>query len=675
MQAIPANSEYLAGAKVVARDAATNAIVGTGRTDNLGAALFRVRPGASPQHPYVVTTIGGAVSGAPFRGHLRAVVGHVGVRHGLVNMNLATTVAATLVGHHYGTYKGDIALIMKRFGLPSWADGAALEVPNHGVGAARLQRFIARSGGWDRAVRQLAADVEMGRKFPNLGARRVTMPQTGTTPAARASEMGVAVAGGLEGLSTPASEAPCQASMPPEEFTHPVDRQEIATNLAAGLYTAATLYFAGYGDPAKIVGMVPGMSVPGSRSGTTTEDLEARLKAIQAQLTCISAQIVALQQSVNGLALQSTIARADACKTAIQGVWPDYELAIEEAYANPGSPTKGFTKDNYTMSAVMDVIDGMKTVCGNSLDRTLFDNTASQTGAWRQLLNNQISSSTAGGLDLVDVQIQRGLLNYFATLEWQQGVMVNDWYGFQINVLGRTDWDVYQKRFLGIGRAVCGRDAGPANVDPGADTYCGWMQNIGHVYPGDLYTDELAFPSSSRGVNGVTGRAISAYPAFFAQTAAYAPCDASATAAQRMACATQMATQANSFTGSWMRGAIHQVNGRLPLTPAKLLSYRNAQVGGDRGDLPSAPYETWRFPNASADATPAFSDLPPGFSQLSGWYSRWLDSADYKTPCTVACRTWVAGASDQWFAKDITLQVMAPQIATPSPCGNYISIN
>ena len=580
---------------------ATGRTVATGEVAKGGGAILRV---ASGTRPFTVTTSGGTARGRAFDGHLQAIIPKIGRYLGPQPVSLATTVAA----RYHATYGGSPAAIearvLKALGLNPRIGEFHLKHPTHAVARKKVDHHSGRFGGYDGLVDELVARLAAKKGFPDFTTTRLERPYKAGKTATRQSSQTSSV-----------STVPCGAQVPPPANTStPTSVAMYSAQIAAGTATAILSK-----NPSLLLSGVSGMVFSNENSLTNA----AMLTALQAQLSCISAQIAALATAIDNLTLISELVPLQTCEAAITTQWNAYESAINLAAQNPGNPNYALSTSNPNIDALFTNIGTMAfTTCNSIINQTLFNGAGGTSAAWSTIVSNykkgDYLSTDSAALAQSSVSSLQLFLQYYGTLEYDQAALATDYYNWQQLKTGKSYLESQQ---LGWGTTPCMATASVTNVQGNATTWCQWQQNIIDVWPGNLYTDEVGgwqqdTTGSSYAVDGV---AVSAVPGSWGKsTTSYTE---STTGMNLQALS---GIQLNAGSGTWN-------------APNALASYNNQPAKSL-----AAPYQAFGYRQASKTAVLPYADST-GYSALGSFFSSWLGYTvvnGVPTPCSSKCTSW-----------------------------------
>jgi hypothetical protein len=561
-------------------------VVGTGQTVNAGAAEIAVGKG---RLPFLISTSGGTVRGRPFDGRLQALTGRTTRADGIVRLSFVTTVAARYRALHGGTTRNIEQRVYKRLGLSQRLGWFQVQNGVHTLRGARMLKFARLRGGYDVVIDDLVARLGDGRRFPDFsGPKHDGLWIAGTTTT-RAS-----------------STSPCPANILP-----PTNAAESAIVIQYGAYAAAgTATAIVTSDPYTLLTGVAGMMFA-TQPGMTNSSVIA---SITSQLTCISAQIAQVQQTLNKLTLVAELDPLQNCVSAIHSRWSDYQTAITDAANNPENPTYILSASNPNLSILFaNILTMDSTICNSIINQTLFNGGGSSQPAWPTLLASYKSgtylSTDTTAFEPVTVQNLQYFLQYYSTFEYQQAALMTDYYNW-LNLTNNTS--VYLESQQTSWGPACTKPPSLSDVDANgmSDSWCQWQQNIIDVWPGNTFTDEVANwkSNTSTDPNSIAGLAISAVPGSFGISA------------------TAWGNKATSFTTDYLNGHnIDEYDSRW--------NAANAYQSFNNQPAPKVapPYQAYMARQAFATGSPKYGDLS-GYTAFKSFFNEWLNAT--VTPAT-----------------------------------------
>lgn len=605
----------VAGARVQVRNA-KGKLVGSGRTDKGGYIKLRVERGATPEHPYKVRTIGGKIHGRAFEGHVVALVNRVGLTPGPRFVDLATTVATRFDEKYDSGTAAAERKFFRRLGIDSRFGHDHLRLASYDVDRRALERVAANHGGFDGLVDRLVRAIHRNDPMPKLSTdslkSHAAYHHTRSTRSTRSSAPVTSQACGAQTLPAPSSSTDAAIG---------VYSAEMAVGLVSAYFTK---------DPSLLLNGVAGM-VFSNTAGMTNQSM---LASLQAQLGCISQQILAVYDALQDLKLQVSVASAATCEGDIQSAWADYESLVNGAVNNPDDPTYQLTTANHSFILLLDEINNMNNACGSIINTMLFNSQAGQTAAWPTLLSNYKSGMYSSGDKAAfvpgTVNALAMFLQYWGGLMYQQSALMNDWYNADLTLYGNDDSIMQASKWGNNGSAnatACMTAASLSNLNQTSTSWCQWQQNIIDVWPGQIYSDEVGdwdMNPASTSSYALSGSAVSAVP------------------------------------GGWGSSTTGYNNDPQGLTPSALGTH----------DLPNS---TWNVANALASYNNQMQDpltfpyqrydqksvqktFSPTASQASGYYDlrdffigqldSTVNSDGTVTACSSSCPQWMLLGSD-----------------------------
>ena len=560
-------------------------VVGTGRTVNAGAAEIAVSKG---RLPFLISTSGGTVRGRAFEGHLQAVTGRTTRADGIVRVSFVTTIAARYRALHGGTTKLVERRVYKRLGLSARLGWFQTQYGVHSLRGAKMMALAQVRGGYDVAIDDLVARLDDGRRFPSLASTKPDRAWSVSRTTTRAT-----------------STSPCPANiLPPTNAAQSAIVAQYGTYAAAGTATAMAT-----GDPYTLLTGVAGMMFA-SQPGMTNSSVIA---SITSQLTCISAQIAQLQQTVNQLTLLTTLAPLQNCVSAITARWSEYQQFITDAANNPGNPNYTLSISNPNLITWFPEVSTMNsTICNAIINQTLFSAQGGSQPAWRTLLANYKSgtylSSDSTAFEPGSVQGLQYFLQFYGTLQYQQAALMTDYY----NWLSLTTNQSYLASQQIAWGPPCIKAPSLSDVEANvlSNSWCQWQQNIVNVWPGSTFTDEVGNwkSNTSTDPNAIGGLAVSAVPGIFGiSTTAYG-------------------NNPKSFTTDYLNGRnIDEYDSRWNAANA-YKSFNNQPA-----TTIAPPYQAFMARQAPATGAPKYADLS-GYVNFKTFFNAWLNAT--VTPAT-----------------------------------------
>ena len=603
------NSE-LTGATVTVTNRAGK-VVGKGKANNAGTIMLKVTPGASSKNPYLVRTSGGKVRGKAFDGHLELIVTKLGMRQGAQFVDLVTTIASEYVERYGGSLPKVEGRVFTKLGIASSGDHGYLASPSYDVHAPHLTRHHRTKGGFDGTVRHLVGLLKQGKPFPSFATSEVEDPNafssSGTAPRSSSSN------------------AACQAqTLPNPNANSPATIGVYGGMMIAGLVSGFVTK-----DPSLLLNGAAGM-VFANEPGMTNASM---LVSIQAQLSCISQQIKLVQETLSHISLQISVANAASCQENwVTPTWDNfYQPVINAAAKYPDDPAYSLddTVNNSSLQPMIDQIKAMDSNCGDAINDGLFSTEGGVEAAWPTVLSQyrngdfnptDTAAFTPGSLS----QLQQ-FLQYWGNIMYQQTVMMNDYYNFQATVVGKPQTTLQNAAWGGNCQKAPSLDDVAENQ--GTSSWCQWQQNIVDVWPGNLYSDEVADwdlkSVASSSPYALSGSAVSAVP------------------------------------GGWGKSTTAWDEAPGALTPAALgtsdlpngtwkVSNALATYNGQPQRTLTAPYQRYDYSAAQKTFAPSKDELS-GYYDLRQFFIGQLNATitdDTATPCTENCDPWTLVAAD-----------------------------
>jgi hypothetical protein len=577
-------------------------VVGRGTTNAAGTLVMKVDSGASTKHPYLVRTSGGKVRGKKFTGHLELVVTKLGLAQGAQYVDLVTTIASSYVEAYGGTLAAAERKAFRKMGIKEDLGHGHLVIPTYEVHAPALMAHHRSKGGFDGTVAHLVRLMKQGKRFPSFATGSVEQ-----------------LGGAASRAGTPRAfpNTACEAqTLPNPNADSPATVGIYGAMMAAGLVSVFATK-----DPSLLLNGVAGM-VFANTPGMTNASMMA---SIQAQLTCISQQISMVAQT---LSLQMSVQDAANCQANwVKPTWDRYyQPLINAAAQNPGVAAYSLddTVNNASLQPTMDQIALMNSNCGDAINSGLFNTQGGVQAAWPTVLAQAREANSAALTPAALAQLQQ-FLQYWGNIEYQQSVMMNDWYNYQATVIERPQTTLQNAAWGGNCQKAPSLSDASANQE--ASTWCQWQQNIVDVWPGDIFSDEVADwdlrPVTSSSPYAISGSAVSAVPGGYGKsTSAW----------------TENPRDLNPST----LGTSDLPNGTWKVSNA-LASYNNQPA-----QVLTAPYQRYDYRAAEKTFAPDKDDLS-GYYDLHSFFIGALDATitdDTATPCTENCEPWTLIAAD-----------------------------
>lgn len=492
----------LVGATVRLTDR-TGKRIATCRSGANGTCLLDLRRVRSVRLPLEVSTTGGTVVGARFRGHLRARAFDATMKAGVVQLSVISTAAAGMAADRRG-YERAVRRVRTTLGIPTSAPADVLRLRNGHVGFRELARAMVRAGGFDAFAADLAKLAEDGRRVRNLRPANVN-----TSGAVRVR----IVKGKARASARQSSGATCTYPIPTGTGGSSTSTEIISDVTQIG--TATLLDAAGIPEADMIVGMA--LAPLGSGSSTT----DAQLNAIVNDLNCISEMLGYLSTAVGNLQEAVDVDTASTCKGALTGpyAWTGYTFLINNADTYP------ITSSNTTLtSAYLPTWQQIQATCGGQIDQMLFGTSTGSGSAWQQLVANTLGS----GKWYTQAQVQQlqTFLSTWAMYAYQQMVLTNEWSNYNgafeaaqgaAGIAVTTVNGQVQAQTDAAGNVLCAKGSSSST-----NTYCVWANNIAKAYPPTLYSDEIGTVTTGNAVNSIPGGMVAPAPFANAQNAAKA---------------------------------------------------------------------------------------------------------------------------------------------------------
>ena len=612
---------YLAGATVTVTDPVSGKTMGTAKTLRHGQVRMLVAGEPSRTAPFVVTVTGGRVvtisrgrvRGSAFVGSLTTIVSELGPLS-LQRVDVSTTAAAKMPLARTGGFGKNLALVRRALGFVGSEKHRTLQLYSYAVGSQKLLAAVKRAGGYDAFTSMLARTARDQGRVRGLRTRVMPLPhpeykkrlkQKKPSKVASTRSGAPSTRQSSSSDSANASGAPCAASYVPPTSTSTAGTTALtnfAVDSAAGLLT---IFLAGdpLAESPAILEGITGLAVDGANSLATPDSsgTNPQLTSIQNQLDCISQQLSNLQSSITGLSMEMSNDKMSTCQGQIMDSWALYQNLVTTAADNPTVASDQLTASNNSLVSLMgdgpDNIPTMQSTCSNDINTGLFQTgVIGQYPSWPQALSSVQSGNSA--LVPADVQSLQVFLNYWGSLEYQQMVMLSEYYNYQA-LIGDSQWSNETTFMMGTSSSpACPQTPSVGNVVGSATSFCQALQNIGDVYPGNTYSDEVGLwtttaadcstSACSSSSNAISGLAVSAIPAGFMYYDSTDVSNGVKPWAQTQATPAQLATSCNSaglpctgpeWTTSTWSAALANFNAIAPYTNA-----------------PAAPQEYWGMP-------------------------------------------------------------------------------
>ena len=614
-------------------------IVGTGRTVNAGAGQIAVSKG---RLPFLLSTAGGTVRGKPFEGHLQAITSRTTRADGLLLVSFATTVAARYRALQGGKVKSIERRVYQRLGLSPQLGWMQVRYGTHTLRGATLMKRAEALGGYDVFVDDLVARLDDGRRFPGF---RGTSPDRHPTYTSSSSTVRAA------------SAAPCPANiLPPSNAAQNAIVAQYGVYMAAGTATAMAT-----SDPYTLLTGVAGMMFA-TQPGMTNSSV---IMSVSSQLTCISQQLAQLKTTLNKLTQITALQPLQNCVSAIASRWTDYQTFISNAQNNPGNPAYTLSTQNANLLQWFPQVETMNsTICNGIINQTLFNANGGSTPAWPVVVANYESgtylSSDSTALEPSSVESLQYFLQYYSTFMYQQAALETDYLNWQ-GLLQNANFVPSLQMKWG---PPCFHAPSLSDLAANGQStlFCQWQQNIINVWPGDVYTDEVASfkAGNSTNPNAISGLAISAVPGIFGiSTTAYSKSPTSLTTNYLNG------SNINKYDSRWNAANAFASFNNQPATtigpPYQFYGARQALAAG----APSC--------NGNCDSDPVIGGYDVFKTFFNGWLNAIVNPATASSPATVSSTSSDAKGH-------VTYQILGADgeiesSSGPSACGVQSSTN
>ena len=627
VQAYTGPFRYVAGATVTVTDPVSGQTMATAKTLRHGEVRMRVAGEPSRTAPFVVTVTGGRVvtitsgrvRGRAFAGTLTTIVSELGPLS-LQRVDLSTTAAAKMPLARTGGFAKNLASVRRALGFVRADKDQTLQYYSYAVGDQKLLGAVTRAGGYDAFTSLLARTARKQGRVSGLRTRVLKLPhpeykkrskKKPSKPSKGATSRSAAPSTRQSSSSdmANASSAPCYA-----QFTPPASTSSAGTTAMTDFAieaSAGLLAIVATGDPLADSGAIldgmTGFAVDTANATSdpaTSSESNPQLNQIQEQLDCISNQIAALNSSLNSVSLQITMSNAQSCKSAIQSTWATYGGLVQTA-ADSTAADDQLTSANPSLVALMEnssssvvtTIPEMQATCNNIIDDSLFETYVGEYPGYSQLLASLQTGESA--LEPSSVQTLQLFLNQWGTLEYQQMVMVSESYNYQALYGAGSQW-TNENTSMGATTGSCPATPSAGTVNASTTSFCGFLQNVANVYPGNTYSDEIGLfttPAVSCTVSScaspsyaVSGLAVSAVPGGFGTYSASNPLPSPVSSINQISANTLFGSSAGYTSSTWSQ-ALAEYNS----VPTGTLNSSGSTAAWN-------PYETWSAPQTDKTA-------------------------------------------------------------------------
>jgi hypothetical protein len=245
------------------------------------------------------------------------------------------------------------------------------------------------------------------------------------------------------------------------------------------------------------VDMAAGMLFTG---GNETSPESEALKQVSQQLACISSQIIYLSGQIDQLMVYETVAPATQCDTDVASYYDDYEWYVDKAQPNDDGTPSGYqlNDSNTVFTDSLKAWSGMYS-CGATINNMLWGTAGGQGSAW-QAINNQYHNSYPWWTQ-EQVQELQDFLAYWSMRLHQAFVLHTEYLNYyQQFDKAKAEAGAYESPEGELSSELCTK-----NTTYYPETFCVWQNKIPGAYPKDLYSDEVAIPSTGLAVHVLPG--------------------------------------------------------------------------------------------------------------------------------------------------------------------------
>lgn len=504
--------EYVSGGVVSIRDSRGKTIA-TGKTNTRGAFVVPLVVNKFKNLPLRVTITGGKIisqngdlyTGPKFKGHLRGqITAPPQTSSTSLYVDFLTTAASAMTSKKI-SYEAGFKRVRDALGITPDESMSVLRYVNSHAGNLEIKREVAKAKGYDRLVKAFAGRVRDGDKIGWLKPSRESWDQmvSALSDAHLASDTAKPLTLGTtnetadsHALASNAS-AICAAPLSNGKESGGLSTESIVQfGVLAAKDLMAFVKVPGGGFVEGIVGMLFS-GIP-----TGSDPTLKAIERVQAQLACISSQVLELNSEILDLSFKEAVQPALECKDSVETQFTIYRNKIEAAMPNDDGTSSAELDPSY--QALKKQVDswGPKSNLvdhcgyGSKINNMLFANNASgQASAWRQL-NIKLQFDFIWYTQKETQQLQK-FLAYWSTILYEEFVLTNEYH----NYMGEFR---EAEKYAG---------ADPQHLSPYCKfqpygdykNYCVFTNNINYAYPADLYSDEIAIPD--------TGNAVVPYPA------------------------------------------------------------------------------------------------------------------------------------------------------------------
>lgn len=485
---------YLADAKIQIRDA-KGTLVARGKTNHRGIVGFRVANKKLRQLPLRIQTLGGKLKNQPFHGQLKALASEVGGRTPIVYLDLISTTARQVMSPRM-SYSEAASAVRHTLRIMERAAVDTLRVNNPYVDGERLDQAIARAGGYDKFVRDLARVTKLGKYVGGLQPPKQPIKRRGQSASALI----------LNGALYP-EEAPqdlLSASATSSSNSSPLCTTAVpsgeSTSAEFGAIASDTL-LQGVGLPSSATQGLTGMLLASvglddqPPTDAALDNIAEELDCISSQIQYLDAELAEIETLVDYDTLQAELTNANNCANGLNTGWSLYNAMANGADGtlNSSNPNLCVSDGGACGSGDINTWQTEVNACSSVINNTLFGSAGDAGGsAWAEL--NILYQSQYAWYTQAQAQALQSFLSYWSTMIYYQFVLQNEVY----NYYGQWGNAVTFSGSPGNGSPGCAYSQPAANVN-----VCQWQSNIQFASPGNLYSDEIGL---------LNGTAINAFP-------------------------------------------------------------------------------------------------------------------------------------------------------------------
>lgn len=485
---------YLADAKIVIRDA-KGTLIARGKTNHRGIVRFALANKKLRQLPLRIQTLGGTVKSQPFHSQLKALASEVGGKTPIVYLDLISTTARQVMGPRM-SYSEATSAVRHTLRIMEQAAIDTLRVNNPYVDGERLNQAIARAGGYDKFVRDLARVTKLGEYVDGLQPPKQPIKRRGQSASAlilndalypdEAPQTLVSASATSSTNSSPL----CTTAVPSSE----------STTAEFGAIASDTL-FQGVGLPSSAAQGLTGMLLASvglddqPPTDAALDNIAEELDCISSQIQYLDAELAEIETLVDYDTLQAELTNANNCASGLNTGWSLYNAMANGADGtlNSSNPNLCVSDGGACGSGDINTWQTEVNACSSVINNTLFGTAGDAGGsAWAEL--NILYQSQYAWYTQAQAQALQSFLSYWSTMIYYQFVLQNEVY----NYYGQWANAVTYSGSPGNGSAGCAYSQPLPNVN-----ICQWQSNIQFAFPGNLYSDEIGL---------LNGTAINAFP-------------------------------------------------------------------------------------------------------------------------------------------------------------------